>query len=502
MHDMSLVQAGETATFEKRKAELQEETRAVNAEFDKTVAKRSKLMALMTENNQNMHFQGRLRFLFLQWAAHTRRMSHFARCTTRVIQKALWQRGFQNIREFARDKQLTRDQNKGCDKLRRMFWRRNCGAAFSKWRQTEYEQTLEMIVMTQDNTAQMQEQHMSKKKVIQKQNITRSARIVGKSQKHKYYMAWKNVTRWLKHKRVATATLLEAQSSYAVKRLIKRWRARTETTVAARGAYIKFQQKRDLLYKRACYRELMLKHHRDKALVLRLSNAARKYDNRNLQSAFQMIKNFVASKDGAHAGAKELATRNLRDTLHKVYLRKMLQYHSHLRRQIHGDKVVEKKKKVMFGHFISKSMRDAFDMWKKKANFAQTVIEVNEIGPVVEEVLDARLDVTNLKNLMASEGFTEHQIEDVANRASDKGLELLGRAIGRWKCWNGTDDYLKPKMFDRWRRFVAMRRIVKHWLAFLTNRQAHVKADLSYCFNKWKFFFSDKQNHLQKRTRA
>jgi hypothetical protein len=25
---------------------------------------------------------------------------------------------------------------------------------------------------------------------------------------------------------------------------------------------------------------------------------------------------------------------------------------------------------------------------------------------------------------------------------------------------------------------------------------------MSHCFNKWKFFFADKQNHLQKRTRA
>ena len=86
----------------------------------------------------------------------------------------------------------------------------------------------------------MQQQHVSRKRVIQKQNITRSARIVSKSAKHKYYMAWKNVTRWLKHKRVATANLLEAQSSYAVKRLVKRWRARTEVTVAARAAYEKF----------------------------------------------------------------------------------------------------------------------------------------------------------------------------------------------------------------------------------------------------------------------
>lgn len=129
-------------------------------------------------------------------------------------------------------------------------------------------------------------------------------------------------------------------------------------------------------------------------------------------------------------------------------------------------------------------------------------MEVNEVGPQVERVLEHRLAVTNLKNLMASEGFTEHQINDVSHKATLKGLDLLGSSIGRWKCWNGTDDYLKPKMFDRWRKFVHYRRIVKHWLDFMTNRQQHVKADMSHCFNKWKFFFTDKENLLQKQTRA
>ena len=114
----------------------------------------------------------------------------------------------------------------------------------------------------------------------------------------------------------------------------------------------------------------MLKHHRDKALVLRLANAARSYDNRSLQSAFQMIRNFVISKNGAHGGSKALAARNLKDALRKVYLRKMLHYYSHLRRQIHGDKEVAKKKRVMFGHLISASVRDAFNTWKKQANYA------------------------------------------------------------------------------------------------------------------------------------
>ena len=68
----------------------------------------------------------------------------------------------------------------------------------------------------------------------------------------------------------------------------------------------------------------MLKHHRDKALVLRLSNSARKFDNRMLQSAFQMIRNYWTTKNNVHAQQKGLSSRNLGDTLKKIYRRKLL----------------------------------------------------------------------------------------------------------------------------------------------------------------------------------
>jgi len=247
-----------------------------------------------------------------------------------------------------------------------------------------------------------------KKVQIRDQNITRSAKIIDKQQKHKYLHAWKNVTRWLKHKRVSTVNLLEAQSSYAVKRLIKKWRARTDMTIAARGAYSKFQEKRDLIYKRAIYNHFKLKHDRDKTLVLKLSNMAQSYDNKGLQSAFQMIKNFATAKKNVFAQSQSLSTRNLANALLKVYRRKLLSHYTHLRRQVFGNKVVEMKKKLMFAHFISASTRDAFMRWKSKALFAQTVVEVNEIGPVVEEVLDKQMEVQNLQKLMADEGFTNH----------------------------------------------------------------------------------------------
>ena len=138
-------------------------------------------------------------------------------------------------------------------------------------------------------------------------------------------------------------------------------------TKHARGAYNTFQEKKELIYKRGVYRELMLKHHRDKALVLRLSNMAAKFDNKLSISAFQMIKNFAETKKNVHGVSKNLATKDLGGVLAKIYRRKLLQHYTHMRRQIHGDKVVANKKKLFFGHFITASTRDAFNRWKKKA---------------------------------------------------------------------------------------------------------------------------------------
>ena len=60
--------------------------------------------------------------------------------------------------------------------------------------------------------------------------MTRSERIMGKHKKLKCYNQWRRVAKWLKSKRLAVEFLFESQLGYAVKRSIKRWRARTEAT--------------------------------------------------------------------------------------------------------------------------------------------------------------------------------------------------------------------------------------------------------------------------------
>ena len=55
-------------------------------------------------------------------------------------------------------------------------------------------------------------------------------------------------------------------------------------------------------------------------------------------------------------------------------------------------------------------------------------------------------------------------------------------------------------MFDRWRHYVAMRKIVRHWLDFIGNKQHHVRADLTNAFNKWKYKAAAEQGELQHRS--
>ena len=59
--------------------------------------------------------------MFVRWRAHTRRQLRFLKAVTNTVQKSMWQNGLDNIREFARDKHLTRGQNTHLKGMTRMY---------------------------------------------------------------------------------------------------------------------------------------------------------------------------------------------------------------------------------------------------------------------------------------------------------------------------------------------------------------------------------------------
>lgn len=48
------------------------------------------------------------------------------------------------------------------------------------------------------------------------------------------------------------------------------------------------------------------------------------------------------------------------------------------------------------------------------------------------------------------------------------------------------DLYLKPKMFDRWRMYIKIKKLVRYHLRIIENKLAPVRADLQIAFARWK----------------
>ena len=457
----------------------------------------------MTDQNMNMDFQSNLRNIFLTWRDYSRRNIRLANSLKTVMEKSLQAHAFEEIRQYALQNERDNVKRRALTKMRRMFWKANCGQAMSIWRQTEYLQTKEMIEITMEQTNAYQDEHNQVVRSIKKQNCDRSLKTTDKNKKAIWFQSWKKVAKWMKHKRVSEQALQEAMDSYAAKRLIMKWRSRTEATIKARGAMEKMEYRKQLIYKRAIYQAFMLKHHREKALILSLSNMAFKFDNRMKEAGFQAIQNYVLSKNDLFAKKKKVASSTLSSIMLKFFRRKLLSYFSRYRNQVQKDRIIDSKRRAIFNHWIVRDLKNAFNKWKNQAKCATTVMDVNLEGPIVEDVLNAQMDVGNMKNFMKKEGFTDRQIDEIANKGQDKGDSILKKAIGRWKVHSKDQDgYLQTKMFDRWRQYVHMRKIVKYWLNFIENRQQVVKSDLSHAFNKWKHTFSDKHRELQKLSYA
>ena len=78
-----------------------------------------------------------------------------------------------------------------------------------------------------------------------------------------------------------------------------------------------------------------------------------------------MIQNFVRSKNDVHRHEKVLSAKNMDSVLTRLHRKRLLDYMSHLRLVSLKWKREELKKLTMVKHCLSRSLRHAFDRWKR-----------------------------------------------------------------------------------------------------------------------------------------
>ena len=97
--------------------------------------------------------------------------------------------------------------------------------------------------------------------------------------------------------------------------------------------------------------------------------------------------------------------------------------------------------------------------------------------------MQEQLKVQNYKNYLLDQGYTKHEVDEVTQWAKGRSKELLARSVARLTILDKEDDaYLKPKMFDRWKQFVKMRKLIRYLLNNMENSLQASKADKHRAF--------------------
>lgn len=236
-----------------------------------------------------------------------------------------------------------------------------------------------------------------------------------------------------------------------------------------------------------------------------LANMAKKYDSTGLQSAFQMIQNFKAAKDLVYSQRKKVGAADAFSILHKLYISRMTRYMSEMRVKAYRNKESTSKRIMMINHLMSRQLRRSFNKWKTQTEACETVDDVNECGPVVEEVLEARLDIKNSVDFMREEGYTQKQIDECEELAETRNLDKLRKAVCHWQAHvnqEPDDNRLLPIVMQRWKFYTKMRKLVNHWLDFITVKKEPLRAEMKRYFERWKFHFNVKDANLNRQNRA
>lgn len=156
--------------------------------------------------------------------------TRFIKAITNTMLKSMWQNGLDNISAYARDKHLTRVQNKHLIGMKRMYSKKSCGSAFNLWRNHINAQSDNATKDADGSRVRLVLEH---KKFIQRTIdwcCERGLRHKLRMRMINLFTGWRNVTKWLKSIKMRNILHKNNTETIMTKRVLKRWLCRIQQT--------------------------------------------------------------------------------------------------------------------------------------------------------------------------------------------------------------------------------------------------------------------------------
>jgi hypothetical protein len=115
------------------------------------------------------------------------------------------------------------------------------------------------------------------------------------------------------------------------------------------------------------------------------------------------------------------------------------------------------------------------------------VTENYETGAVRAEYWDAKREIENLKEFMAQEGYREDEVDKIVSGIDKNNKHLMEKYMRRMRLMIDGDRKLLPIVWNRWRQYVAMRKLIRYHLKHCQNMvHSDHKAELKIAFERWR----------------
>ena len=108
------------------------------------------------------------------------------------------------------------------------------------------------------------------------------------------------------------------------------------------------------------------------------------------------------------------------------------------------------------------NLRDGFFRWKKYMEKEVLKQEMNETGPITEQVFEANRTIKNLTDFMRNENFTPEEIAAKLKSVNEENEQQMHWIVKRLKT--KREDRQMNRCFDHWVFWIKVKRLFKYHL--------------------------------------
>mmetsp|Transcript_2435 Transcript_2435/g.3723 ORF Transcript_2435/g.3723 Transcript_2435/m.3723 type:complete len:196 (-) Transcript_2435:713-1300(-) len=186
--------------------------------------------------------------------------------------------------------------------------------------------------------------------------------------------------------------------------------------------------------------------------------------------AFKDVRSFAVSKGLVIRQTKHKGAEDICNLIFQRYIRLMKAEFQRYKNKagVHGEKCI--KLRTAFGKASTFRLRDAFDYWKRKHNLAELDQELYDTGPVRAEFWEAEREIANLKDFMRKEQYKEFEIDMTFNKVCKENDDRMRKYISRIRIQQQGDRKLLPIVWNRWKEYVGIRKLIKYQFRFSHNK--------------------------------